>query len=303
MRIFVAGATGVIGRRAIPLLVGAGHQVSGVARTAEKRAALERLGAVPATADLFDGPDLSRAVEGHDVVINLATHIPPTSRMLLPWAWRENDRLRREASAHLAGAAAAGGVKRFIQESFAPIYADGGEAWIDERAPVRPVRYNRTTLDAERAAASFTGSGRAGVVLRFGAFYGPDADHVRDTIKTVRKGWALFPGPAGAFFSSVSHDDAATAVVAALEVPAGTYNVVDDEPLRHREYVDALALALGVPPPKLPPPWITFLFGSLGEILSRSLRISNRKLREASQWIPRHPSVREGWRAVVNAIA
>jgi nucleoside-diphosphate-sugar epimerase len=99
--------------------------------------------------------------------------------------------------------------------------------------------------------------------------------------------------------SSVAHDDAATAVVAALNIRAGVYNVVDDEPLRRREYFAALAKALGVPPPKLPPLWLGRLTGSVGETIARSLRISNRKLREESGWAPRYPSVREGYRAVV----
>ena len=148
----------------------------------------------------------------------------------------------------------------------------------------------------------FTESGRTGVVLRFGAFYGADATQALDLIKLVRKGWALIPGPSGAFISSVSHDDAATAVVAAIGARAGIYNVVDDEPLSHREYIDSLASALEVPPPGLPPVWMTPLFGALGELLARSVRISNSKFKRETGWSPRYPSVREGWRAVVSAM-
>ncbi|HET6567694.1 MAG TPA: NAD(P)-dependent oxidoreductase [Rhodothermales bacterium] len=299
MRIFMTGATGVVGRRAIPLLVAAGHQVTAIGRTPEKQAGLERMGATALALDLFDPAAVRNAVAGHDVVVNLATHIPGSSvQMMLPWSWRENDRIRRDASAILVEAASAGGVSRLIQESFAPIYADAGEAWIDEEAPVRPLRYNRTVLDAERAAAGFTQRGGVGVVLRFALFYGPDSKPTQEMIPVVRKGWAPMPGLPGAFLSSVSHDDAATAVVAALGVPAGIYNVADDEPLRRSEFFGSLADALGVPPPKLPPSWITPLFGAMGEMLSRSLRISNRKLRDASGWAPKYPSVREGWQAV-----
>jgi nucleoside-diphosphate-sugar epimerase len=118
----------------------------------------------------------------------------------------------------------------------------------------------------------------------------------------VRRGWAPIPGAAESYFSSVSHDDAATAVIAALGLRAGIYNVADDEPLRRREFFDALAAALGVPPPKLPPAWLTPLFGSLGATLARSLRVANRKLRSESDWAPQYPSAREGWRAVVTAL-
>ena len=78
--------------------------------------------------------------------------------------------------------------------------------------------------------------------------------------------------------------------------------MVDDEPLRRREFFDSLAGVLGVAPPRLPPPWLKYLFGSLGEMLARSLRIPNRKLRDACGWAPRYPSMREGWPAVVAAL-
>jgi len=302
MRIFVTGATGVVGRRAVPLLVAAGHRVSAVGRSAAKRAALDRQGATPLELDLFAPEAVRRAVVGHDVIVNLATHIPPGMRAFLPGAWRQNDRIRRIAAEILANAALAAGADRFVQESFAPAYPDCGDRWIDETTPLAPVRYNRTLLDAERAARIFTDSGRTGVVLRFGAFYGPDAEHVRDLIRWIRRGFAPLPGPAASYFSSASHDDAAAAVVAALGVPAGTYNVVDDEPLTHRDVVDTLAGALGAPPPRLPPAWLTPVFGSLGELLSRSERISNRKLRSAAPWRPAFPSLREGWPAVVAAL-
>ena len=300
MRVFLAGATGVVGRRLVPLLVSEGHKVTAVGRTPEKRAALERVGAAPIAVDLFDRESVVRAIEGHDAVINVATRIPSSSvRMLLPGAWKENDRIRREASANLAAEALQQDAGRFIQESFAPIYADGGERWIDESAPVRPVRYNRSVLDAERAAEAVTAKGGTGVVLRFAGFYAADAVQVRDMIGLIRKGWAPLPGAASAYYSSIHHDDAATAVMAALGARAGIYNVTDDEPLRRREYVDSLAAAIGAPPPKLPPAWLARLGGSVTELLSRSQRISNRKLREETGWTPRYPSVREGWPAVL----
>jgi len=125
---------------------------------------------------------------------------------------------------------------------------------------------------------------------------------VLEMLPYIRRGWAPLPGSPDAFWSSITHDDAATAVVAALDVPAGVYNVADDEPLRRREYFDALAHALGVRPPKLPPAWVTPLMGSIGETIARSLRISNQKLRRATTWTPKYPSAREGWAAVVAAL-
>jgi nucleoside-diphosphate-sugar epimerase len=272
--------------------------VTAVGRSPQKRAALERLGAATVAIDLFDPAAVRAAVAGHDAVCNLATHMPSSARVLLPGAWRENDRVRKLASANLVEAALAGGARHFIQESFGLIYPDRGDEWIDETVPFQPVRYNHTILDAERAAERFSQAGRIGIVLRFAGFYGPDSRMLLDLIKLIRKGWVPTPGSPDAFFSSVSHDDAATAVVAALNLPAGTYNVVDDEPLRRREYFGSLAAALGVKPPKLPPAWMARLMGSLGEMLARSERISNRKLRAASGWAPKYPSAREGFRAM-----
>ena len=277
--------------------------MTGTARTPAKRQQLERAGAVAADVNLFDADSMRRALAGYDAVINLATHMPSSSwQMFLPGAWKENDRLRRVASANLVDAAIACGVTKFIQESFAPTYPDCGERWIDESTPLRPVRYNRTVLNAENAAGRFTAAGRVGVVLRFALFYGADGPFTRELIDTVRMGFAPYPGAPQSFVSSVSHDDAASAVVAALRVGAGIYNVADDEPLRGREFFDSLAEALGVKPPVIPPKWFAFLAGSLGEMLARSLRISNRKLRGESVWRPKYPSAREGWRAVVGEL-
>lgn len=303
MHIFMTGATGVIGRRVVPMLVAAGHRVSAMVRAPEKAGALAKTGARPVKADIFSLESLRKAVAGHDAVINLATHLPTGLRMFLPGAWTENDRIRREGSTTLVHAAMAEGVQRFMQESFAPVYPDRGEEWIDETTPIAPVRYNRTVADAESSAQRFTMRGGIGTILRFGAFYGPDAWQTRDLIGYVRRGWAPMPGPAKAFLSSISHDDAACAVVAALGAQSGAYNVVDDEPVRHREYLDALASRLGVGSPRLPPSWLTFLFGSAGELLARSQRISNRKLRDECCWAPKYRSVREGFGAVLGQAA
>jgi len=293
VKIFVSGATGVVGRRAVPQLLELGHDITGMARSAAKADALRKAGARPTTADLFEKPTLREAVAGHEAVINLATHMPSLNlSAFLPGAWAENDRVRSVGSANLAEAAIAGGVRVFVQESFAPAYPDCGDRWIDETVALEPARYNRTLVDAERSAQRFTERGGTGIVLRFGAFYGPDANQITNLIQSIRGGWAPIPGRPEAFFSSISHDDAATAVVAALQAGAGTYNAIDDEPLRRREYLDSLAQALGVPPPKTPPGWIAHLFGSLGRLLARSQRASN-------VCASKYPSNREGRPAIL----
>jgi 2-alkyl-3-oxoalkanoate reductase len=303
VKIFLSGATGVIGKRAIPLLINAGHSVTGVARSAEKAAFLQKIGANAAEVSLFDRDALKRAIAGHDAIINVATHIPPTSRAFLNSAWKENDRVRKFGSANLVDAATATGIKIFVQESFAPMYRDHGDEWINEEWPVKPARYNLTTLDAEQSVERFTQSGGTGIALRFAYFYGPDpGGATMDMIWFVKKGWVALPGSPHAFVSSLSHDDAAAAVVSALKIESGIYNVSDEEPLRRQEFFNLLADALGVRHPKFPPRWITKFMGSIGELLGRSQRISNRKFRDASGWQPEFPSVREGWKAVVQQI-
>ncbi|MBX6322459.1 MAG: NAD(P)H-binding protein, partial [Rhodospirillaceae bacterium] len=278
-----------------------GHAVTALLRPGGRGEALARLGARCLAVDLLDRTAVARAVAGHDAVVNLATHMRASAgRMLLPGAWRQNDRLRRHGAANLAEAALAGGAARYVQESFALAYPDRGAAWIDESTPLAPGRYNRSLLDAEAAAARFAEGGGAGIVLRFAAFYGPDAMQVRSYADALRRGWAALPGGADRFISSVSHDDAAAAVVAAvLEAPAGVYTVADDEPVTRAVYFGVLAQCLGLAPPRFLPDRAAPLLGSLGRTLARSLRLSNRRLKEATGWRARLPSVREGWPATV----
>jgi nucleoside-diphosphate-sugar epimerase len=300
MRIFLTGATGVVGRRVVPLFAAGGHDVTAVVRSPEKAPALMRAGArQTVSVDLFDEKAVRRALAGHDVVVNLATHVPHTAtRTFLPGAWRENDRIRLLASRILADAALELGVQRFVQESFALAYADHGANWIDESAPLMPERYNKTVCDAERAALLVSGSGRTGVALRFGAFYGPDSLLLRGMVRMVQHGVAPVVGRPEAYISMISHHDAATATMTSLDLPAGAYNVVDDEPLTHREFADTLAEAVGARHPRLPPDWVTVLGGSVARTMARSLRVANTKLR-ASGWEPKFPSAREGWTEAV----
>jgi nucleoside-diphosphate-sugar epimerase len=300
LKVLLTGATGVVGRRLLPILLADGHGVVAIARDPEQRRALQRLGATAVEADLFSPDSLRRAAAGCDVVVNLATHMPASgTQVFRRSAWKENDRVRRLGSSNLVDAALAAGVRRYVQESFAPVYPDCGDRWIDEDVPLQPVRYNRSVTDAESSAARFTKAGGAGIVLRFASFYGSDSRFLAEGIRQVKKGREFLPGSPGAFVSSVSHDDAATAAAAALKAPAGVYNVVDDEPLTRRDYFDSLARALGVPPPTPLPWWVKWLLGPVGELLSRSQRISNLRLRSVTDWTPKCPSVREGWPSAV----
>jgi nucleoside-diphosphate-sugar epimerase len=283
--IVITGSTGVIGQRAVRELLAAGYRVTGVTRSARGRETLEGLGARAVEADVYDDASLSRAFAGADAVVNLLTHIPTAERMGDPSAWAENDRLRTDASAAVARAARDAGVRRLVQESIAFVYADGGEAWLDEDAPVAGGGVTTTALTAERNARELFGGDT--VVLRFGLFMGPDSGSAQAALEAARHGVSLASGPPGAYRPTLWLDDAATAIVAALRVPAGTYNVNDSDPPTNAEIDAALAAAAGIDAlrPRAP---------QEGP-LARSQRVSNRRLREASGWAPRLRAGTEIW--------
>ena len=296
-KVFVSGATGVLGRRVVAELVVAGFDVTGVARRPANHADLAALGVRPVDLDLFDRAAVHAAVAGHEVVCNVATAIPVGDCANNPSAWEANDRIRRDGSRNLVDAALAAGASRYLQESIAFVYADGGERFLDESAEIAAAGVTSAALLAEAEAARFAEHGGAGVALRFGQFYGFDSGHTVQAIEAALAGLPVELGHESAYRSSVTTDDAASAVTAALDAPSGMYNVVDDRPLPRGEYVDALADALGVPSPtersvtlELPAPF---------SVMLRSLRVSNQRFKETTGWRPRFPSAWEGWAAVI----
>jgi nucleoside-diphosphate-sugar epimerase len=300
MQVFVIGATGALGRRIVTRLLSHGHGVTALGRSAARLDELSRIGARPLSADLFDAATIQNAMRGHDAVINVATRVPKPNRMLMPGAWKDMDRVRSEGAAIVAKAVMANKIERLVQESFAPIYPDRGDQWITEQTVPTPARYNRSVVTAEEWARRAGSAGCTSVILRFGMLYGPGDAFAQQVLSSIRKGWAPFVGDSSGYVSLVTHDDAAEAAVAALAVPAGTYNIVDNEPMTRRALVDSIAQLLGVKAPRFLPTWVAKLGGSLGETLSRSQRISNRKFREVSDWTPATPKASIGFRAALD---
>jgi UDP-glucose 4-epimerase len=291
--IAITGATGVVGRRAVRDLLVSGNRVTGVTRSDRGARLLEGLGARAVRADVFDPSSLADAFAGADAVVNLLTHIPPADQMATPGAWDENDRLRRQASAAIALAAQDAGAERLVQESLAFIYADGGDAWLDEDAPIDGRGTTSTALDAEANAAElFAGDT---VVLRFGLFIGPDSGLTQADVANARRGISPSLGRRDAFRPTLWLDDAGAAVAAALDAPAGVYNVADDDPPTRAEIDAALAAAVGreaLRPAMVEVPPVF-------EPVARSQRISNRRLREATGWAPRVRGGTDGWASIV----
>jgi len=236
VRVFVTGGTGAVGRPAVDSLVAAGHEVTALARTPAKAAELLGRGATPASVSLFDLEGLVRAFAGHDAVANLATALPATHRFTSTRAWRPNDRIRREGSRLVAAAAVRAGVEVMIQESVAMIYPDGADRWITEDTSPDRFPMAKSNLAAEASTTRFTNQGGRGVVLRFGWFYGPGAAHAEEFFALAKRHVCVQMGNPLGYVSSVHVQDAGRAVAAALDAPAGTYNVVDDDPLTKAGY-------------------------------------------------------------------
>ena len=297
MRVFLLGGTGAIGGHALPALVAAGHAVSALVRTPEKATTVRAQGAVPVTVSMFDRQALAEAFRGHDAVVNLATSMPSVATFVFRRAWRPTERVRIDGSAAVVDAALAAGVPRLVQESVSMIYPDRGREWIDEHVEPDPYPAARGNLAAEASATRFREAGGIGIVLRLGLFYGPGARHSEQFLAMARRHVVPLVGHPDSYLSSIHMVDGGAAVAASLHVPAGAYNIVDDEPLTKREYADALAVAVGTRAWLRGPGRLAFLLGDRMASLTRSMRVSNRCFRDASGWEPRYPSAREGWMA------
>ncbi|OBB95717.1 NAD(P)-dependent oxidoreductase [Mycobacterium sp. 852002-40037_SCH5390672] len=285
MRIFVTGATGAIGCYALPTLVAAGHHVSALARTETKAQQLREQGATPVSVSLFDRDAL-------------ATALPPTHRAVFTSAWKRCQRVRTEGSAAVVDAAIRAGISRVIQESVVMVYADRGADWIDEDDPTDSFPIARGNHSAEANARRFGDTGADAVVLRFGLFYGRGAGHSEQIMSMAAHHIGFQAGRPDSYVSSIHLDDAAHAVATAINSTSGTYNVVDDNPVTARD--NALAMAEAVHTASLirAPGRLALLLGDRTTSLTRSLRVSNTRLRQTSDWKPMYPSVREGYRAM-----
>lgn len=293
MRVFVTGATGVLGRAAVASLLAAGHSVTGLARTPAKRDLVESMGAQPAAAKLLDIASLGAALEGFDAVCNLATSIPVGMAARWPGAWRENDRLRTQGSANLVQAAKAAGVRRVVQESVSFVYADGGDEWISETSPLAVTRAVEPAAVAECNASDFRCKSRESVVLRFGNFVGDDA-MTRWRLSLARAGRPIGIGDPAGWAHVVHPSDAGAAVVAALLAPSGVYNV-GAEPVRRAELFGVFGEAAGRPAVAFLPKLAVTLAGERLEPLTRSHRVDSHKLHEATGWKPTHHSFESSW--------
>lgn len=282
MKIFLAGGTGVIGRRVVPLLT-SDHDVTVNVRNDQAGHRVTAAGAEAVSVDLFDRADVARAVAGHDAVINMATSIPSAAKSASKKSWVTNDRLRIEAAANLASAAAADAL-RYIGESVTFPYAENGASWIGTDHPYSPRGTSASVASAEQAAASVTDAGGTGVTLRFAMFFAADSPHINDSARLAKLGVFALPGSPDDYISFIDADDAAQAVVAALTAKSGVYNVAEADPRTRGEHARALAKVVGRRRLRHVPGRLLRLGGEGADDIARSHRISSSALGDATGW-------------------
>jgi nucleoside-diphosphate-sugar epimerase len=311
LKVFVAGASGVIGRPLVQMLHRAGHAVRGMTRSPERAEALRAMGVEAVICDALDAGALRSAVveAKPDVVVHQLTQIP---RVLDLRRYRVqlvgNDRLRSEGTRHLVSATLAAGAHRLVAQSVAFAYAPTGPRVVTEEAPLywdAPAFFQRSVRAlAELEQLVTQTAGLHGVVLRYGYFYGPGTHFASDggTAEAVRHRRYPIVGAGAGVFSFIHVEDAAAATVAALAAPPGAYNIVDDEPAPLREWLPVYAAALGAPPPRGVPRWLARLVLGAGPVgwVDTLRGASNEKVKRALGWHPRYPSWRSGFREALS---
>ena len=311
MRVFVAGATGAIGKQLVPRLVAAGHEVHGMTRSESKQAMLHELGAVPVVADALDPDQVAEAVGGAkpDVIVHQLTAlsaIESVNPRHFDRFFVLTNRLRTEGTDHLLSAGQAVGVRRFVAQSNTTWYVRTGGPVKSEEAPLdtTPPRGVRQSIAALRhlERAVLDAQWTEGVVLRYGGFYGPGTsiEPGGELPEMIRKRKFPLVGDGGAVWSFIHIADAAEATVAAIEHGSrGVYNVVDDDPAPVAEWLPALAQELGAKRPMRVPRFVGRLFaGEVAVAMMTQLRgASNAKAKRELGWRPSHPSWRQGFPA------
>lgn len=302
MNVFVAGATGVLGRRLVRQLAARGHVVVGLVRSRDGERLVAGLGALPRYADLFDPDSLVHAANGADVVIHAATSIPTRPRTS-PSDWKMNDRIRREGTEALGRCAGQIGARSFVFQSIVWVAAPTNGAEFDESSQPHPGALMRSALDGEGIAQEMARlHGFTATVLRCGWLYGADAAHTRMLAAGLTQRRLPIIGSGDAFWHCLHLDDAASGFVAAAEAErSGLWHLVDNEPVRVRELLTRLATRLNAPAPRQVPKWLARLMAGRAavEFFTQSTRTSNARFRRDFAWTPKYPTYREGLDQVV----
>jgi len=305
VRVFVAGATGAIGRALVPVLQAAGHEPIAMTRSLEKAGALRAHGIDAVVCDAYDQAGLARVIADTrpEQIVHLLTDLPEDINMRrFERETASTGRLRREGTRNLIAAAQAAGVQRIIAESIAFTYAPAGDWVKHEDAPLASAALPFVAEPVGDLERQVLGAG--GIVLRYGWLYGPGTGFAREGAwaANLRRRRLPIVGAGSGVFSFLHVEDAASATLAALErEEASTYNVVDDEPAPLREWVPVYAAAIGAPKPWHAPTWIGRLAAgrTAVEMLGELRGASNARIKRELGWQPSYASWREGFRTAL----
>jgi nucleoside-diphosphate-sugar epimerase len=315
MRIFVAGATGAVGRELVPALISAGHAVAGLTRMPAKAEGLRRAGALPVVADVFDEPSIRQAFASFrpDIVIHELTGLSGVSDLVhFDRTFAATNRLRREGTDLLLTAARAAGVRRFIAQSFCgwPYERKGGAIKSETEAldPAPPAEQRRSLEAIEYLERTVTASRvPEGIVLRYGILYGPGTGMLDPAaIELIRRRRFPLIGDGTGWWSFLHVADAASAAIAAINRGASgeIYNVADDEPAQVKQWLPALADMLGAKPPLRVPAWIGRLLAGehMVSMMTQVRAGSNDKAKRGLGWRPAYPSWRTGFAEILRPL-
>jgi nucleoside-diphosphate-sugar epimerase len=297
MKLFIAGASGVLGRRLVRQFAARGHSVIGQVRSAKAEAAVKEAGGEPRHADLFDAESLAHAADGCDTVIHAATAIP-VKQKTSPADWAMNDHIRRKGTRCLTEAAAKIGAKGYLQQSITWVARPKDESPFDEDSPVVPEPEIQSAIDAEAIAREAeSAEGFAVAILRGGYFYDSESAHTRMIADALRKRQMPIIGSGDAMWAMIHTDDAASAYVAVAEKPrSGVWHIVDNELLSVRTFLNEFAARLGASAPRRVPVWLArWLAGEQAvTYFTKSTRTTNARFRRDFGWSPRYPTYHEG---------
>lgn len=304
MRIFVTGATGLLGRALIPELTANGHDVIGLARNDASRSMITAMHATAHSGQGYDVDVLTEALEPVHAIVHLATGMP-NSDAPVEDDWAHSSKIVLGLLRHLVEASERTGVRTIIFPSFYGIYADNGSSPVTEESPLNPDSESQAYLDVEQLLFDATSSRRStAVILRMGQIYSDDAPHTKGLLFALQNGLAAIGVNPEAYWPLIHVSDAARAIRLAMELsPAGqTFNICDDAPVRKRDLYGALASWVGGPKP--PERSMT---GSLSPYMGRidasalhkSIRMSNAKARQWLGFNPTYPSYEEGFKVVI----
>lgn len=305
MRVFVAGASGVLGRVLVPRLTGRGHTVYGMTRSRERAGEIAAGGAEPVVCDVYDRDGLDRALwdASPDVVVHQLTALPHAiDPRRIEQQLADNDRVRVEGTRNLVQGAVNAGAGKIVAQSIAfayeptdgPVKDEDDALWLDA-----PSAYRRSVEAIASLERQVMEAALDGIVLRYGYFYGPGTAYAPEGSIAAQVQARRFPvgGGGTGVFSFIHVDDAATATVAAIEDGhSGIYNIVDDTPLAVREWLPLYAQAIGAPAPRRVPGFLArAMVGRYGhDLMTRQRGASNRRARRELGWSPRYPSLQAG---------